>query len=340
MEKIKYLFGRIKNMNFKRMFSTIDEIHELSGKSKIYLFFDIINCALRYQSGYVDYLLFEMWRLNKDERKTVLTRGKNNVFVKYYNNPSYNHIFLNKNEFNEKFKKYLNREYIILNGNNKDEFNKFLKGKKVIFCKPTSGTHGDSMEKIVISEFKGDLYDYLYNKNLILVEEVVIQCEEMNKLYPYAINTVRIITVHKYDGEVLVVAAYQRIGNHGYIVDNYNGGGMVVPINEKTGIIEYPAVDKRKQIYYKHPMTDTPIVGFKVPKFSSAVNLAKKAAKVIDEIRYVGWDIAITDKGPVIIEGNEYPGHDIYQLPVHRTNNIGVLPKFEESLGKIESLKR
>ena len=340
MEKIKYLFGRIKNMNFKRMFSTIDEIHELSGKSKIYLFFDIINCALRYQSGYVDYLLFEMWRLNKDERKTVLTRGKNNVFVKYYNNPSYNHIFLNKNEFNEKFKKYLNREYIILNGNNKDEFNKFLKGKKVIFCKPTSGTHGDSMEKIVISEFKGDLYDYLYNKNLILVEEVVIQCEEMNKLYPYAINTVRIITVHKYDGEVLVVAAYQRIGNHGYIVDNYNGGGMVVPINEKTGIIEYPAVDKRKQIYYKHPMTDTPIVGFKVPKFSSAVNLAKKAAKVIDEIRYVGWDIAITDKGPVIIEGNEYPGPDIYQLPVHRTNNIGVLPKFEESLGKIESLKR
>ncbi len=340
MEKIKYLFGRIKNMNFKRMFSTIDEIHELSGKSKIYLFFDIINCALRYQSGYVDYLLFEMWRLNKDERKTVLTRGKNNVFVKYYNNPSYNHIFLNKNEFNEKFKKYLNREYIILNGNNKDEFNKFLKGKKVIFCKPTSGTHGDSMEKIVINEFKGDLYDYLYNKNLILVEEVVIQCEEMNKLYPYAINTVRIITVHKYDGEVLVVAAYQRIGNHGYIVDNYNGGGMVVPINEKTGIIEYPAVDKRKQIYYKHPMTDTPIVGFKVPKFSSAVNLAKKAAKVIDEIRYVGWDIAITDKGPVIIEGNEYPGHDIYQLPVHRTNNIGVLPKFEESLGKIESLKR
>ena len=340
MEKIKYLFGRIKNMNFKRMFSTIDEIHELSGKSKIYLFFDIINCALRYQSGYVDYLLFEMWRLNKDERKTVLTRGKNNVFVKYYNNPSYNHIFLNKNEFNEKFKKYLNREYIILNGNNKDEFNKFLKGKKVIFCKPTSGTHGDSMEKIVISEFKGDLYDYLYNKNLILVEEVVIQCEEMNKLYPYAINTVRIITVYKYEGEVLVVAAYQRIGNHGYIVDNYNGGGMVVPINEKTGIIEYPAVDKRKQIYYKHPMTDTPIVGFKVPKFSSAVNLAKKAAKVIDEIRYVGWDIAITDKGPVIIEGNEYPGHDIYQLPVHRTNNIGVLPKFEESLGKIESLKR
>lgn len=89
------------------------------------------------------------------------------------------------------------------------------------------------MEKIVIKDFVGDLYDYLVKKGLLLVEEVVVQCELMNKLYPYSINTVRVITVHRYDGDVRIVAAYQRIGNHGRIVDNYNGGGMVVPINEK-----------------------------------------------------------------------------------------------------------
>src|SRR5574344_1781444 len=111
MSKVKYLVGRIKNMNFKKMFDTIDDIHNRTDKSKIFLFFDMIICALRYQSGYVDYLLFEMWNLNSKERKTVLTRGKNNIFVKYYNNKDYNHIFLNKNEFNEKFKKYLNRDY-------------------------------------------------------------------------------------------------------------------------------------------------------------------------------------------------------------------------------------
>ena len=196
------------------------------------------------------------------------------------------------------------------------------------------------MKKIVIKDFKGDLYNYLIKKNLKLIEEVVIQCKKMNDLYPHSINTVRIITVNRYDGKVKVVAAYQRIGNNGRIVDNYNGGGMVVPINEQTGIIEYPAVDKLKNIYYKHPITNTDIVGFKIPMYKEAVNLAKKAAKVVKEIRYVGWDIAITDKGPVIIEGNEYPGHDIYQLPPHRTNNIGVLPKFEDALGKIKDLSR
>ena len=308
MGKIKYLIGRIGNMSFKNMFSTIDEIHNRTNKSKVYLFFDMIICAIRYQSGYVDYLLFEMWDLNSKERKTVLTRGKNNIFVRYYNN--------------------------------KEEFLKFIKNKKIVFCKPINGTHGDSMEKIVIKDFVGDLYDYLVKKGLLLVEEVVVQCELMNKLYPYSINTVRVITVHRYDGDVRIVAAYQRIGNHGRIVDNYNGGGMVVPINEKTGIIEYPAVDKLKNVYYKHPMTNTSIVGFKIPKYKEVIELAKKAALVVDEVRYVGWDIAVTDKGPVIIEGNEYPGHDIYQLPVHRTNNIGVLPKFEESLGKIKDLKK
>lgn len=326
-------------MNFKNMFNTINDIHKRTGKLKIFLFFDIINCAIKYQSGYVDYLLFEMWDLNKKERETVLTRGKNNIFVKYYNDQKYGHIFLNKNEFNEKFRKYLNRDYIILN-DNKDEFKKFIKNKKIIFCKPISGTHGDSMEKINPKEFDGDLFDYLISKNLRLIEEVVVQCDEMNKLYPFAINTVRIITVNRYDGKVKVVAAYQRIGNHGYIVDNYNGGGMVVPINELTGVIEYPAVDKLKNIYYKHPMTNTDIVGFKIPMYKEAVELAKTAAKVVKEVRYVGWDIAITKKGPTIIEGNEYPGHDIYQLPVHRTNNIGVLPKFELSLGKIKDLKK
>ena len=295
MRRVKYLLLRIKNMDFKRMFNIINEIHKSTHKSRIYLFFDVIICGLKYQAGYVDYYIFEMWNLNSKERKTILTRGKNNIFVKYYNKKEFNHIFYNKDEFNEKFKKYLNRDYIILNGKNENEFKKFLKNKTVIFCKPISGTHGALMEKIVIKDFKGNLYDYLYNKNLKLIEEVVVQCDEMNKLYPCAINTVRILTVYRYDEEVKIIAAYQRIGNNGNIVDNFNGGGMTAPIDEKTGIIKFPAMDKKKNIYYEHPMTKTKIVGFKIPKYKEAIKLVKIAAKVIPEIRYVGWDIAITD---------------------------------------------
>ena len=56
----------------------------------------------------------------------------------------------------------------------------------------------------------------------------------MNKLYPCAINTVRILTVYRYDEEVKIIAAYQRIGNNGNIVDNFNGGGMTAPIEKQV----------------------------------------------------------------------------------------------------------
>ena len=71
------------------------------------------------------------------------------------------------------------------------------------------------------------------------------------------------------------------IGNNGNIVDNFNGGGMTAPIDEKTGIIKFPAMDKKKNIYYEHPMTKTKIVGFKIPKYKEAIKLVKIAAKVI-----------------------------------------------------------
>ena len=48
MKKVRYIFGRIKNMNFKNMSKTIDKIHTLSGKSKVFIFFDMMICALRY----------------------------------------------------------------------------------------------------------------------------------------------------------------------------------------------------------------------------------------------------------------------------------------------------
>ena len=62
--------------------------------------------------------------------------------------------------------------------------------------------------------------------------------------------------------------------------------------------------------------------------------LCEECAKVIPQVRYVGWDIAITEKGPVVIEGNQFPGHDILQLPVHCPDKIGMLPVIKKALGE------
>jgi hypothetical protein len=340
MKKIKYLFNIIRRMNFNNFFNYVNKVHERNKKNKLLIIIDMIYCGLVYQSGYVDYDLFKMDEMNRKQRKTVVTRGINNQFVKYFNNMKNTNLFLNKILFNERFNSFLKREWIVLN-DNADDFYKFLENKEYIIAKPTSGTCGKGIEKILVKDFKDkkELFDYLISKNLFLIEEMIIQDERISKLYPHAINTIRMITLSK-NNKSTILAAYLRIGNNKRFVDNFNSGGMVVPIDIKTGIIKYPALDKNSILYESHPETNTNIIGFQIPDWNEIVSFGKELALVIDDMGMIGWDISLSNKGPLVVEGNEYPGHDIYQLPPHRTNNIGMLLRFYEALSEIGLTKK
>lgn len=331
MKKLSYLIKRIFSMDYKRFFLTINEVKKKTKKNKLFIFFDIVYCGLKYQAGYLDYLLFEMYHLNKSQRKTILTRGINNAYIKKYNDQNYTYLFREKQEFNKMFKDYIKRDWILLNGSNQEAFNNFLKNKKEIFAKPLNGTHGDNMQKIKINEWKDkNLYQYLMKQNLFLIEELVIQEKTMSSLNPSSINTIRVISIFK-NNKSKIIAAYSRIGC-GKIVDNFNAGGMVAPIDIKTGKIIYPAVNKKNLVFDIHPETNTPIQGFQIPEWELVKSLVLEAAKVVPQVGLVGWDVAISDHGPLLIEGNEFPGHDIYQLPPHRENGIGMLPIFEKAI--------
>ncbi len=328
MKNIKYLFKRITSLSLKGMFDTINKVHIKTNKNKIIIFIDMVWCGFRYLAGYMDYYIFAMYELNANQRRTVLTRGKNDKYIKRLNDPSYWYLIHNKNEFNEKFKKYIKRDWLLLT-DNEEGFNKFIKGKKQIIVKPQSGTCGKGIEKINVSDYKlHDLYQYLYKKKLVILEELVCQHETINRIHPHSVNTIRVITILK-DNIPHVVAAYMRIGN-GRVVDNFNSGGMVVPVDIKTGIIKYPALDKAGTLYKKHPLTKEDIVGFKIPLWKLSLAMVRRAAKEIPQLGIMGWDVSITNKGPLLIEANQYPGHDIYQLPPHRENGIGMLPVFEK----------
>ena len=328
MSKISYLAKRIKNMNFLNMFKTIDLVHDKTKKPKIFLFFDIINCGLRYQAGYVDYNLYEMYKMNHKERKTVITRGINNDIIKKYNDMSYAYKFEDKALFNHLFDKYLNREWIYLKEASVADFKKYLKNKKEIIVKPLSLSCGKGVEKLEVKDYKvEDLYNHLLETDQTLVEDVAIQHPILNKVYPYSINTLRIVTLNK-----VVVAALLRIGNYSNVVDNFNHGGMVTTIDIETGMVNYPAIDKNGNVYISHPQTKTKIVGIKIPMWDEVKKMCIEACDVVPEIGYVGWDVCLGENKPSLIEGNDFPGHDLYQLPVHRNDNYGLLPQFEKAM--------
>ncbi len=329
MGKIKYILKRLKEMDKKAMFEKIDSIHKKTGKSKIYLLYDMQKCARKYGAGYMDYDLFEMYNLNKEQRDTYITRGRNNEIVRKYNNKEYFHIFENKDEFNTLFKDYIKRDWIKVKDTPKEKVIAFMEKHNEFMAKPIDGGCGHGIEKINTSNYKSldEVYDKLTEgNNNFELEEVIKQHSEVSKIYPDAINTVRVVTILK-DNVPHVICAYFRIGNGKY-VDNFNSGGMVAPVNELTGEVVDRAIDKKKNLYENHPQTGAKIKGFKFPDWDKAISMCKEASKVVPQMGYIGWDVCFTPNGPIFVEGNEFPGHDIYQLPEHTPNKIGMTPKF------------
>ncbi len=275
-----------------------------------------------------------MYNLNEEQRKTYLTRRRNNDLIKKYNKPEAFDILENKEKFNTRFNDFLHRSWIKVDVDNLEEVKKWIKEHKRFMAKPIYGGCGHGIEKFEEEDWKDEkrldesLKRWAEDKEGFILEGIVIQNEEVSKVYPCSINTIRTVTILK-EGKPYVVQTYFRIGNDGKFVDNFNSGGMTVPIDKKKGIVLDKAIDKKKILYDTHPYTGYKIKGFKFPYWEEVLNMAKELAVKIPDMGYVGWDIALTKDGPVIIEANEYPGHDIYQLPQHTPHKIGVFPKFQ-----------
>lgn len=329
MGKIRYIIKRIKAMDKHAMLRKVREIHKKTGKSKIYLFFDMITCAMKYGAGYMDYDLFEMYNLNSYQRDTYITRGRNNELVLKYCDKSYFHLFENKNEFNEVFSDYIKRDWISVKDALKENVIAFMERYSEFIAKPIDGACGYGIEKMNTKNYSS--YEEIYKKliegnNNYEIEEIIKQHPEVSKIYPDSVNTVRVVTILK-NGKAHIICTYLRIGN-GKEIDNFNTGGIVAPVNEITGEVIGKGVDRNKNVYERHPKTGVEINGFKLPDWDKAMQMCKEAAKVIPQIGYVGWDVCFTPDGPALVEGNTFPSYDIYQLPEHTPDKMGMMPKF------------
>lgn len=331
MANMKYLIQRVLDMDYKAMFSTINAIHKKTGRGRLSIFLDMKDCALKHGAGYVDYEQFELYDLTDEQRSTYLTRGRNNQMVIKYNDKSRFDDFDDKIKFNRLFSKFLLRDWVPVTGDNKDEVIEFLSKHSIFMAKPTHGYCGYGIEKLNTANFESldAVYEYLlkYAPELEL-EEIIVQHPAVDAIYPGSINTIRLVTIRGKSGKVYPFSAVFRIGN-GKFVDNFNSGGMVAPVDVEKGIVLEKALDKDKNLFESHPFTGTPIKGFQFPDWDKVIEMVSEAAQIIPEVGYVGWDVCFTPNGPCLVEGNQFPGNGLYQLPVHTPDKVGLMPRFQ-----------
>ncbi|WP_341954713.1 sugar-transfer associated ATP-grasp domain-containing protein [Salinibacterium sp. TMP30] len=329
MKRIRHYVSRLVSLDVSNMLSVARAISRRSGTPVVLILLDMVWCSLVYQAGYLDYEEFEFTALSRAERRTWITSGNANSIVVKYNQRDFRERFYDKPTFNATFNEWLGREWLDLRTASEAEFVAFVGLHDPIMVKVVDSMSGAGIEKHSGDELADGhaLYRQLIDNRQFLVEAFIQQHAGMSALCPTSVNSLRMITF--FDGsDVHVLEAVLRMGN-GADVDNYGRGGMYTVLDEKTGIAPYGAFDKFANTFTEHPQTGTPIVGFHVPLYDEVLSTLDTVARIIPQIPYVGWDIAISTTGPAIIEGNYNTG--VFQMKPSLTGiKTGLLPKFRE----------
>lgn len=307
-------YSYIFSANYSRYFDNLKKVANKEHKNFIKLVLDTGVCVFKYGFCLSDYLNYKLYDKNNKERKRYVSTKTENKFYEIVSPSAYKKRYTVKPNFLEDFKEYTKRDFIVPEEGKYEDFLKFIENHKVFMSKPYDGLGGADVKKVHVEEIK-DKKEYFETaiKNRIFLEELVIQHPEMNKLCDKSVNTMRIMTFNNH-GKPRIIWMGLRVGNGINAIDNFHAKGMAVNIDINTGKLVGNAIDKDLNEYEIHPVTKVKFDGFKIPCFDEAKEMVLKASLESDKILVVGWDVAISDKGPVIIEGNRRPGFDIVQV--------------------------
>ena len=184
-----------------------------------------------------------------------------------------------------------------------------------LIIKPVRGSGGKGVraiskegdEIIVYADGKKLLLDEFKLSSRSLIQESVPQHDSLSRIYPFSVNTLRIQTLLTKEKRVIMLGAMIRFGRNNARVDNLSSGGLGVGIDIEKGTLKAVGHDFQSKTYLSHPDTRIAFINYPIPFWGEVVKLVKEIHQKISYYKLLGHDIAVTPKGPVIIEINDQP---------------------------------
>lgn len=181
-------------------------------------------------------------------------------------------------------------------------------GHGIIVCRELIETNGELYMKKLGNE-KIRLRDCLGAEPL-LFEEIVTQTAQMASFNPSSINTIRIMTALYPNHEVKIIATFLKIGRAGSDIDNAGSGGNIdaaccIDTGELYHVMRFDSWRGYELIDF-HPDTKIKLSGVKIENWHTIIEQVKSFQGRIPLLKTIGWDIALTENGPIAIEINNY----------------------------------
>lgn len=166
------------------------------------------------------------------------------------------------------------------------------------------------LESTLPASSKGDSVDMDFEG--LIFQQRIDNHPEIRKLTGFRmLQTVRICTYVTEENQIEILFAFMKLAGKEGLADAFNlgkTGNMLAKVDPETGkFCKTYAMDLQQGYFIpvaRHAITQMDLMGFIVPYWQETRILAKNLALSFLPLRAVGWDIAITDKGPVVLEGN------------------------------------
>lgn len=309
----------------------------VSPQLKRYIALNFIWEKIIYRTRFTDYMQYEYYRYSSHVRREFISEQRRLIIDDVFNTKSGDEIFNEKMVFNEKFSAFINRDWLNAENASYQEFCDFVLKHPVFFGKPKDGSLGRGAGVFNIHDERNPERFFCELKDRkMLLEEIIHQHIELAEFNDTSVNTLRVVSVLRPNGEVSLISADLRLGRKGKTSDNFHNQGIASLIDIESGLVYTSGIDKTNRRYLFHPDSGKQIIGYHVPCWETVKNTVKKAAKVVPEVHYVGWDIAIGKNGEIyIVEGNCCADPDVTQMP----DGIGKWPLFEPLLAEARRAK-
>lgn len=317
LSNIMYFVYYIKNTDWRRLKEHRAFTMSKSKISGVKLDTDMISCTLRYGLSFHEYYYYGLWAKDADLRSEYASMGFMYEFQKKFNPPDKRVTLSDKTLFDKAYSEFMHRELINPILSSIEELESFIEGKEKVVLKKSTGGQGKFVEIIDLKDYSADsLKQHAESLQYDILEEFVYQHEKLQELSPNSLNTVRFITFLKKDGTVDVVGSSLRMGIDKK-TDNLSSGGITCKLNVDSGVIESKgySFDITKPLCDVHPVSGVQLEGFQIPFWDEVKAMCIKAASKYNDNRCIGWDVAITKDGPLLIEGNHDWGARVWQMP-------------------------
>ena len=207
---------------------------------------------------------------------------------------------------------------------------KFAESRKSVVLKPSDGSRGKGVYRLDYDPeptlngravTPAEVREFVRHLDNYLVTETVQQARYARAICPATTNTVRVVTIIDPEtNEPFVARAVHRFGtSETQPTDNWSRGGLCTLVDLKTGKLG-PAVKHPQRTEGKlrwrshHPDTGEAIEGVYVPRWEELCSALLDAVRSAPFLKYVGWDVAVTDQGFSVIEGNKNTDFDLLQV--------------------------